>query len=206
MNRKNYSASSVKYCFWFEPFQKEIELLAAGIRFDEIRELCRTENIFRAPSEARAVQIYNTVSDRVETLGYDYYRMFLDSDERTRKLFNLAAIMANNTLFFDFMYEMVREKMIDGVDAYGTADVNAFFLEKRRQGSRVAEWKEETCRRLGRNFNVYLFEAGMIDRVNGDKKIIRPVLGPDLSDLLLERDLEPIMEAIVGISSLDFGI
>ena len=47
----------------------------------------------------------------------------MESDIATQKLFALAAAMANDTLFFDFVYEVIREKMILGSNEYADSDV-----------------------------------------------------------------------------------
>lgn len=46
MKRKEYSAAAVKHPFWFMEFRNEVKLLSEGKSFEEIRELCKTENIF----------------------------------------------------------------------------------------------------------------------------------------------------------------
>lgn len=122
MERKEYSAGAVKHSFWFMEFRNEIKLLSEGKNFDEIRELCKAENIFAASTPERAIQIFNTVSARIRALGENYYPVFLNGDVSTQKLFNLAAIMVNDTLFFDFVYEVIREKMIIGSNEYKPSD------------------------------------------------------------------------------------
>lgn len=114
MERKEYSAGAVKHSFWFMEFRNEVKLLSEGKSFEDIKELCRNENIFAASTPERATQIFNTVSSRIRELGDSFYLIFLNGDVSTQKIFNLAAIMASDTLFFDFMYEVIREKMIIG--------------------------------------------------------------------------------------------
>ena len=46
MERKEYSAGAVSTSFWFMEFRKEVELLAEGKSFEEIKELCKKENVF----------------------------------------------------------------------------------------------------------------------------------------------------------------
>lgn len=105
MERKEYSAGAVKHSFWFVEFRNEVKLLSEGKRFEEIKELCRNENIFAASTPERAVQIFNTVSSRIKAMGDTFYPMFLQGDASTQRIFNLAAIMASDTLFFDFVYD-----------------------------------------------------------------------------------------------------
>ena len=108
MERREYSAGVVKLSFWFPGFRKAVQLLAAGSSFDEIRRESQEENIFGAPTQRRADQVCRTVHTRVQSLDGSFYPVFLSGDLATQKLFALAAVLACDTLFFDFIYEVIR--------------------------------------------------------------------------------------------------
>ena len=199
MERKEYSAGAVKHSFWFMEFRNEIKLLSEGKSFDEIRKLCKTENVFAASTPERAIQIFHTVSARIRALGENYYPVFLHGDVSTQKLFNLAAIMANDTLFFDFVYEVIREKMIIGSNEYKPSDVNIFFKDKQLQSEKVASWTDATFTRLGRNYKTFLFEAGMTDKGKEVRKIFKPILELDMERWLIDNGMEQIVKALSGV-------
>lgn len=199
MERKEYSAGAVKHSFWFMEFRNEIKLLSEGKSFDEIRELCKAENIFAASTPERAIQIFNTVSARIRALGENYYPVFLNGDVSTQKLFNLAAIMVNDTLFFDFVYEVIREKMIIGSNEYKPSDLNIFFKDKQLQSEKVAAWTDVTFTRLGRNYKTFLFEAGMTDKGKEVRKIFKPILESDMKKWLIDSGMEQIVKALSGV-------
>jgi len=73
MPRKEYSAGMVKLPFWFSEFKKMISLMNSGKTLSEIKSLNVKENIFSAPTEARAIQIFNTVSTRVKAKVFTVY-------------------------------------------------------------------------------------------------------------------------------------
>lgn len=199
MERKEYSAGAVKHSFWFMEFRNEVRLLSEGKSFEEIRELCRNQNIFAASTPERAAQILNTVSSRIKAIGDSFYPVFLDSDVSTQKIFNLAAIMANDTLFFDFVYEVIREKMIIGSNEYKPGDLNIFFKDKQLQSEKVSGWTDATFARLGKNYKTFLFEAGMTDKGKDARKIFKPILEPDMERWLVENDMEQIVKALSGV-------
>ena len=199
MKRKEYSAGAVKLSFWFMEFRKVVSLLSEGKKLDEIKELNRTENIFGAPTKARADQIYHTVTARVGCLPPSFYAIFMESDIATQKLFALAGAMANDTLFFDFVYEVIREKMILGTNEYTDSDVRIFFRNKQVQDEKVAGWTEETLNRLGRAYKTMLYEAGMTDKGKTVRAIKRPILDPAFSHWLTENRMEQIEKAIAGV-------
>lgn len=108
LERQEYSAGAVKRSFWFSEFKKAIMFLNSGKTFDEIRALTLYENIFSAPTEARAIQIFNSVSNRVKSLEEPFYKLFEKSDVSTQKIIALIAVMTTDSLFFDFIYEVYR--------------------------------------------------------------------------------------------------
>lgn len=199
MKRKEYSAGAVKHSFWFMEFRKEVKLLAEGKSFEDIRKLCETENIFASATPERAIQTYNTVTARIKSLGDSFYQIFLDGDIATQKLFALSAMMAYDTLFFDFVYEVIREKMIIGSNEYTQSDLNIFFKDKQLQSEKMARWTEATLRRLSRNYKTYLFEAGLTDKGKDTRKIYKPILEPDMERWLIEHDMKQIVKAFSGV-------
>ena len=201
MKRKEYSAGAVKHSFWFMEFRNEAKLLSEGKSFEEIRELCRNENIFAASTPERSMQIFNTVSSRIKAVGSSFYPIFLDGDVATQKIFNLAAIMANDTLFFDFMYEVVREKMIIGTSVLTDADIRIFFKNKQTQDEVVAKWTEQTLQRLGRSYKAQLYEAGILDDKarRTERQILKPILDPTLKYWLEDYGYGQVVKALEGV-------
>ncbi len=199
MERKEYSAGAVKNSFWFMQFRNEVKLLSEGKSFEDIKALCRNENLFAASTPARAVQIFHTVSSRIKAMGEHFYPVFLNGDVSSQKMFNLAAIMANETVFFEFVYEVIREKMIIGSNEYKPGDLNIFFRDKQLQSEKAAGWTDATFARLGKNYKTFLFEAGMTDKGKDVRKIYRPILEPEMERWLVDHDMEQILKALSGV-------
>lgn len=199
MERKEYSAGAVKHSFWFMEFRNEVKLLSEGKSFEEIKELCRNENIFAASTPERASQIFNTVSSRIKAMGESFYPVFLNGDVSTQKIFNLAAIMEDDTLFFDFVYEVIREKMIIGSNEYKPSDLNIFFKDKQLQSKKAAGWTDATLARLGKSYKTFLYEAGITDKGKDVRTIYRPILEPEMERWLADHDMELIIKALSGV-------
>ena len=174
MERKEYSAGAVKLSFWFIEFRKVVELLHEGKNAEQIKSLALNENLFAAPTTLRANQIYHTVTGRIRALDESFIPLFTRSDLATQKLFALIAAMAYDTLFFDFVYEVIREKMILGTYEFSDSDVRVFFKDKQQQNEKVAGWTDATLVRLGRCYKTMLYEAGIIDKAKTARKILRP--------------------------------
>ena len=201
MVRKEYSASAVKHSFWFMEFRREVTLLSEGKSFQEIKELNQAENLFGAPTSARATQIYNTVTARIRSLDASFYPVFISGDLATQKLFALVATMAHDTLFFDFVYGVIRDKLLIGSNEFTETDVKAFFRGAQLQDEKVAKWTDETVTRLARTYKTMLYEAGVIDAPAQGKeirRIYRPILEREMEDWLLDHDLECMIQALTG--------
>ena len=199
MKRKEYSAGAVKVSFWFVEFRKTVECLNKGQGFAQIKSLVLNENLFAAPTTMRANQIFNTVTGRIKSLDDSFIPLFLQRDLSTQKLFALVAAMAYDTLFFDFVYEVIREKIILGTCELSDSDVRVFFKDKQQQNEKVAGWTDATLIRLGRCYKTMLYEAGLIDKTNAVRNIFRPILDPDLQRWLELNDMNIYIKALTGV-------
>lgn len=200
MERKPYSAGAVKFSFWFMEFRKTVQLLSEGKSFADIKKLNEETNIYGAPTKLRAQQIYSTVTARIKTLDESFYPIFLSSDLATQKLFVLTAALLHDTLFFDFVYEVVREKMILGSDELTDADIRIFFKNKQEQSEKVASLQDYTLHRLGSCYKTQLYEAGILEsnQANSTRKILKPIL-----DIAFEHCLRSHIDARNGMSTTD---
>ena len=189
MERKEYSAGAVKMSFWFVEFRKVVHLLDEGKSMDEVKQLALNKNLFAAPTILRANQIFSTVSGRIKALDESFIPVFMTGDLATQKLVALIAAMAYDTLFFDFVYEVIREKLMLGSNELKDSDVRVFFKDKQQQNEKVAAWTDATLVRLGRCYKTMLYEAGVIDKAKSARKIFRPILDPELTRWLEKNDM-----------------
>ena len=201
MGRKPYSAGAVKFSFWFLEFRKVVQLLAEGKDYKEIRRLSEEENVFGAATPARAAMIYSTTTARAKALDPNFIPLFMDSDVGTQKLFALTAALAHDTLFFDFVYEVVREKLIIGSNELSDSDIRIFFKNKQEQDEKVAKWQDYTLHRLGACYKTQLFEAGLLDdnKFTDTRKILKPILDPVLKHWLEDYGMSAFVKAYEGV-------
>ena len=199
MERKEYSAGAVKMSFWFVEFRKVVHLLDEGKSMDEVKQLALNKNLFAAPTILRANQIFSTVSGRIKALDESFIPVFMTGDLATQKLVALIAAMAYDTLFFDFVYEVIREKLMLGSNELKDSDVRVFFKDKQQQNEKVAAWTDATLVRLGRCYKTMLYEAGVIDKAKSARKIFRPILDPELIRWLEKNDMAIYIKALTGV-------
>ena len=165
-------------------FRKTVQLLSEGKSFADIKKLNEETNIYGAPTKLRAQQIYCTVTARI-----------------TQKLFVLTTALLHDTLFFDFVYEVVREKMILGSDELTDADIRIFFKNKQEQSEKVASLQDYTLHRLGSCYKTQLYEAGLLEsnRANSTRKILKPILDIAFEHWLYDHDLGIMVKTLTGV-------
>lgn len=200
MVRNEYRASLTNRLFWFLEFKKTVELLNSGMTLAEIKELNIKENIYSATSRDRASRIFNTVARRIKALDASFYSLFERCNIANQKLIALISVMLSDNLFFDFMYEVYRDKLILGAQELANRDFNIFFENKRTQSNRVAGWTEQTFKDLTKRYKAILEEAGIAQRTKGKIIIMRPILEQTLEGKLKERSMEAIFRALTGVS------
>ena len=196
--RNDYSASAVKHAFWFMEFRKVVTLRYEGKTWEEMKKASEEENLFGAPTPARAKQIWNTVSARTKALDDSFYPTFMNSDLASQKLFALVAVMANDTLFAEFVYEIIREKMIIGINEYSPSDIRLFFKHKQEQSEKAAGWTDQTLERLGHSYRNFLYEAGVTDNSREIRRILKPILDPEMERWMQEQHMDYYLKALKG--------
>ena len=200
MVEEKYSAGLISQSFWFIEIKKILRLIREGKREDEIKKLCIEENLFGTTNEYRAKRIYGYIWNRVKHLDGKIIELFNESDLSTQKIINLIAIMRCDRLFFEFIYEVYREKNILGTLTIEDRDANIFFRNKEVQNEHIAKWTDRTKKRLKSCYFNYLIDANLIT-IKDKKKYITP----PIFDIAVERYLElvgdfAIVKAITGVN------
>lgn len=197
---EEYSAGLMSQSFWFIEFKKIIKLISGGKTDEEIKTICIDENLFGAAKEYRAKRMCGYILNRVKKLDQTMIDLFLNSDLNTQKIINLIAILKGDRLFFEFMFEVYREKVILGIPYIEDADLKVFFSNKEAQHEEIEIWKDTTKRKLRCTYINYLTDANLITVIDKQKTITPPIL-----DIALERYLEAtgenaIIKAITGVN------
>lgn len=196
-----YSAAATKFSFWFNEYRKVLSLVRDGMTKEEIMRLSKEENIFSVAKSDRGTSIASTVYERVVSIPEELHRFMDTGDLETQRLIVLISIMRTERLFFEFMFEVFRDKTMVGDVILRDSDFRTFFHEKQMSSETVAKWTEVSLNRLRKTYKVYLADAGLTDRSIGDRKIIKPYLDHEFTDALLRIDMEPFLKALGRICS-----
>lgn len=198
-----YSAGLMSQSFWFIEFKKLVMAVKEGKAADEIKRLCIDENWFGAVNSYRAKRMYGYLINRVKSMDYALIDVFVSSDVATQKLINLICIMKMDRLFFEFVYEIYRDKIILGNTEISTNDVTSFFVNKANQSEEISIWKESTIKHLKSTYMNFLTESGLATNINSNKtvkQVTPPFIDTSLEKYLNDNNGTAIFKAITGVN------
>lgn len=200
MNNNEYSSGLISHSFWFHEFRLAVKLRKNGLGYDEIKKRCIEENLVGAVKEYRALRITNYIIGRVKNMDDKLVELFCESDMSTQKLINLITVIRTDRLFFEFLYEVYREKSIIGIGVLEQEDVNVFFTRKETQSEDVAGWKDTTKKRLGSLYFNFMVDANLLTVIDKKRTITPPVLDVALERYLLANNEDAIVKALTGVN------
>lgn len=199
MIAKEYSAGLMSQSFWFIEFKKVIRLLSNGSSREEAKALCIQNHLFGVNNDYRAKRIAGYLMGRTSALGKAEIELFMRSDLATQKLLNLIAILRTDRLFFEFLFEVYREKAILGETEITDGDARIFFQHKEIQSPVVEGWKDTTKVKLRQCYFNFMTDANLLAANGKTHQITPPVLETDLERHLKAKGDSAIMQAIAGV-------
>ena len=199
---EKYNAGLMSQSFWFVEFKKIVVLYKNGADYDEIKRQCIEENLFGAVNPNREKRMCGYLLTRLRSMDNRLIDLFANADVSTQKLINLITVMTTNRLFFEFVYEVYRNKLIVGDTSIDLKDGNIFFAQKETQNDDLASWKESTKKKLRSLFLNILTEADLV-RWADDKKqkriVNRVFITMELENYLKATNMS-IYKAIAGVN------
>ena len=197
---EKYSSGLVAESFWFIEFKILIKLRYEGKSWDDIKALCLNENLLGISKEYRAKRIFGYLKNRIEVIEEGYLEIFMHTDLQTQKIINILASAKKNRLFFEFLYEVYREKVKLGALELTASDINIFFKNKQEQDENMSTWTDVTLRRLRSTYMNFLVDAGLLTISDKQKKITPPILDITLENFLKDTGEMQLIKAITGVS------
>ena len=166
---------------------------------EEIKGKCIGENLFGYAKEYRLNRVVGYILMRIRSMDETLTNIFMNSDIQTQKLINLITILRKDRLFFEFIYEIYREKVMIGVPTMEIQDVNVFFSRKESQNEDVASWKESTKKHLRSNYLNFMTDANLLTVINKKRMITPPLMDASLERYLKANGESDIAKAIMGV-------
>lgn len=193
----NYSAGMVSQVFAFVETKKLADLLAKGMSKEEAWEFVESENLFQLKNPTRLKRTFNYILNRLQSLPEELINLLPVLDTENAKILVLIGIMKTDLLFFEFVYEVYREKIILGEKTIENRDLNTFFDDKANQSELVAGWSEAGVQKLKNCYIKNLVDAGILTDTKA-RTIKTALINYRLEDILKKNDLEVYLNAVLG--------
>lgn len=199
MEANKYSAGLMSQSFWFIEFKKIVKLFSNGKTLDEVKAICLDENLFGAAKDYRAKRMYGYIINRVRSIDDEMLSLFISSDLATQKIIALISVLKTDRLFFEFVFEVYREKVILGVPYLDDSDVRIFFKNKETQSRDVEKWNDSTKVKLKNCYLNFMTDANLLSDCEKRHQITPPILDVALERYLNSHGESELLKAITGV-------
>lgn len=179
-----YSSSLNGASYLLFELKQVVKLKQKGLAPSVIRTKVMEENLFQFENKGRINRALPSVMRRAEVIDESLAGLLLEGSIEMGKVVNLYAIMKTDLLFFEFMNEVIGEKLHNNDLLIEKKDINVFFTTKAEQSEKVASWSATNTEKLKRAFMQVLFESGLLKERRG-KELSRLIVDEQLKDHLI---------------------
>ncbi|MDV2581663.1 DUF1819 family protein [Alkalibacillus haloalkaliphilus] len=190
-----YSAALTGASFLFFELKKVVSLSLEGQTDKEIKQKVIEENLFDYKFVSSLKRSTPALLKRNNVLDEKLKEMLLNEDLQTAKVIVLYAIMKTDRLFYEWMTEVIGEKLRNNDFYLEKIDSNLFFEHKAEQSEKVASFKEQTRRKLQTIHQKIMLESGiLLEKKTGTLSI--PLIDEELRDHLISIGDKKILQAV----------
>lgn len=186
--------------YLYKETKKAASLINKGVSIDEIKTKSLEENVFQLESETRKREVASIITTRLKEVDSYIIDKIENSNIETSKVLVLYSILKTDRLFFEFINEVYKEKVMLKDMFIRDKDFNVFFQSKREQSDKVASWTEYTFKKLKQVYIRILFECGLIANQKGDREIKVPIIEGEVKEHLQKIGDKIYINTILGIN------
>ena len=155
-----------------------------------------SNNIFMVNTERRRKELAYKIVARMAAL--DDFLLYAIANEpyNISALLSLYALMKTDRLVFEFMNEVIKDKI--ELMNYRLTDIelNQFMLCKAQQSDIIAKWKDENKAKVKNSLRKVLIDAGVLRDLGSVYMIMPPILNKNIKDHIIEIGDKIYLEAL----------
>lgn len=185
--------------YLYKETKKASSLVNSGLEIDLIKGKSLEENIFQLESEARKKEVASIITSRLKSVDEYIINKIEHGNIETSKVLVLYAILKTDRLFFEFINEVYKEKILLKDLFIRDKDFAMYFQNKKEQSEKVASWSEYTFKKLKQVYIRILFESGLIANQKGDKEIKVPIIDNEVKEYIYNIGNKMYINSILGI-------
>ncbi|MBS3950093.1 MAG: DUF1819 family protein [Peptococcaceae bacterium] len=175
-----YRSTLKTRAFLYLELKKAASLSLQGFSAKDIIGKSVSENVFAMNTESRKREIAVTLTERLAVLDSYLLDKLVYGNLSTSRHIALYTILKTDRLFFEFMYEVFRDKLVFFDTVIMPKDFAAFFLRKVEQSDVVASWADYTYYKLEQVYRKVLIESGLAEKKTRSVIISRAGMEADL--------------------------
>ena len=180
-----YSARLTGQSFLMYEFKIIAKLRKEGFLDKDIREKVLEENLFQYKHKSSIRRRLTPLIHRINTIDDTLINMLLDDPLGEGLIINLYAIMKNDRLVYEFMSQVVRERITSNDLYLEKKDINVFITEKKEQSEVVSKWSDGTIAKIKQVIFRILSEAGLLEDIKTGK-LSRLIIRPEFKDYIID--------------------
>ena len=174
-SRYKGSGNLTREQFYFYEMRTTARLMCSGLTDEQITEQIIADNLFQYPTERTIKQAISACIRRLHALNDEQLvRAVAEMDSTTAKQVCLYAMMRQYQLVWDFMITVIGEKYRLQEYDFTRRDINVFFMRLQEQDDTVAEWSDNTVKKIGSVLSRVLIDTEYI--YNAKATRLNPVL------------------------------
>lgn len=174
-SRYKGSGNLTREQFYFYEMRTTARLMCSGLTDEQITEQIIADNLFQYPTERTIKQAISACIRRLHALNDEQLvRAVAEMDSTTAKQVCLYAMMRQYQLVWDFMITVIGEKYRLQEYDFTRRDINVFFMRLQEQDDTVAEWSENTIKKISSVLSRVLIDTEYIDNAKATR--LNPVL------------------------------
>lgn len=185
MNNKEYSAKLTGESFLLYEFKIIAKLKKEGFSDKDIRKIVLEENLFQYKFKSSITRRLTPLLQRVNVLDNALIDILIDDPLVDGVVINLYAIMKNDRLFFEFMNEVVKEKLQSNSEIIEKKDINIYFERKAEQNEEITKWSDATIQKLKQVIKKILSEAKILNLKTGE--VHKLIMSQGLKEYLVKK-------------------
>lgn len=184
--------------YFYLELKKVASLIDKGLSVEESMSKALEENIFAVNSEARKKEIASTITNRLKELDRYIIDKIANGSLQTSKQLAIYSILKTDRLFFEFMKEVYKEKLLLKDLTLTDKDFNLFFRRKAEQNEQVAGWKDYTFYKLKQVYKRILAEAGFTKNTKKEVQIVPQIIEKEVIEHIKNSGDAIYLEVMLG--------
>lgn len=163
MDNRVYSGKLTGESFLLYELKIVAKLKKEGYTDKEIRKMVLEENLFQYKFTSSISRRLTPLMQRINLLDEELIDRLIEDPLGDGIVINLYSIMKNDRLFFEFMNEVMKDKLKSNNEVLEKKDINIFIETKIEQNEDIASWSDSTVNKIKQVIKKILMEAKVVE-------------------------------------------